>query len=64
MPSAFREFSATYEEFKSKFPRHPLVEELRGRISSGRFPSDEWLQINTEKMKDLMLPIWLRADEG
>lgn len=64
MPSAFREFSETYEEFKARFPHHPLVEELRGRISSGRFPSEDWLRTNTKKMKDLLLPIWLRASES
>jgi len=64
MPSAFREFSSAYEEFKARFPRHPLVEELRGRISRGRFPTDEWLRMNTKKMKDLMAPIWLRSEEG
>jgi len=64
MPSAFREFCQTYEEFKEKFPRHPLVEELLGRISRGKFPSEEWLRANTKKMRNLMLPLWLRADQG
>jgi hypothetical protein len=64
MSSAFREFCQTYEEFKEKFPRHPLVEELRNRLSHGRFPSEEWLRGSTKKMKNLMLPIWLRANQG
>ncbi|MBI4965152.1 MAG: hypothetical protein HY913_17895 [Desulfomonile tiedjei] len=64
MPSAFREFCHTYEEFKEKFPRHPLVEELRGRICCGKYPSKEWLKANTKKMRDLMAPLWLRADQG
>jgi hypothetical protein len=63
MASAFREFSSTYEEFKERFPLHPLVEELRGRISAGRFPTEDWLRTNTRKMKEIMSPIWLRGNE-
>jgi hypothetical protein len=60
MASAFREFSDTFEEFKSRFPHHPLIEELRGRISRGKYPDEQWLKIHTRKMKDLMAPVWLR----
>lgn len=64
MSSAFREFCEAYEEFNTMFPRHPLAEELRDRISRGKFPSEAWLRANTRKMKDLTSPIWLRADQG
>ncbi len=60
MASAIREFSDTFEEFKRQFPRHPLIEELRGRISRGKYPDEQWLKIHTKKMKDLMAPVWLR----
>jgi hypothetical protein len=60
MASAFQEFSDTFAEFKSRFPRHPLIEELRGRISRGKYPDEKWLKIHTKKMKDLMAPVWLR----
>jgi len=60
MTSSLSEFSKTYEEFRQKFPRHPLTEELRSRIHRGRYPSQQWLRDNTRKMKDLMSPFWLR----
>jgi hypothetical protein len=37
-----------------------LIEELRGRISRGKYPDEQWLKIHTNKMKDLMAPVWLR----
>jgi hypothetical protein len=61
MTTAFKEFSKTYEQFKKEFPRHPLTEELRNRLVKGKFPSDQWLVTNTERMKDLMEPVWLRT---
>jgi hypothetical protein len=60
MASAFQEFSDTFEEFKRHFPRHPLIEELLGRISRSKYPDEQWLKIHTRKMKDLMAPVWLR----
>ncbi len=62
MASAVREFSATYEDFKRQFPRHPLIDELRGRISRGRYPDEQWFRIHTKKMKDLMEPVWMRGN--
>jgi len=64
MASAFQEFSSTYEEFRKQFPRHPLNEELRSRISRGKFPDEQWLKIHTKKMKDLMAPVWLRGNSS
>ncbi|MBI5250937.1 MAG: hypothetical protein HY912_15725 [Desulfomonile tiedjei] len=61
MSSLFKEFSDTYAEFKRQFPKHPLVEELRSRISRGKFPSDEWLRSRTKVMRDLMAPVWGRS---
>ncbi|MGB6063689.1 MAG: hypothetical protein WBG50_02710 [Desulfomonilaceae bacterium] len=60
MASVFKEFSDTYKEFQVRFPHHPLNEELRSRISRGKFPEEEWLKIHTKKMKELMAPVWLR----
>ncbi len=60
MASVYQEFSKTYEEFREKFPHHPLTEELRNRVSHGQVPGDEWLKARTKKMKDLMAPIWAR----
>lgn len=62
MTTAFKEFSVAYEQFKNKFPRHPLTEELRNRLVKGRFPNEQWLKANAEKMHDLMKPIWLSAE--
>jgi hypothetical protein len=61
MSTAFQEFSRTYEHFKKEFPRHPLREELRNRLASGKFPTEQWLRAHTDKMKNLLAPIWLRA---
>jgi hypothetical protein len=61
MTSAFQEFSRTYEEFQERFAQHPLSEELRNRMSRGKFPNDEWLRARTKRMKDLMVPVWLRS---
>jgi hypothetical protein len=60
MSTAFQEFSSTYEQFKREFPRHPLCEELRNRLARGKFPSDQWLRTHTDKMRNLLAPIWLR----
>jgi hypothetical protein len=60
MASAYQEFSQIYEEFREKFPHHPLTEELRNRVSHGQFPADEWLKARTKKMRILMAPIWAR----
>ncbi|HMK35536.1 MAG TPA: hypothetical protein VK463_10740 [Desulfomonilaceae bacterium] len=61
MATAFKEFSMVYEQFKKEFPRHPLVEELKNRLVKGRFPSERWLKASTEKMENLMAPVWRRA---
>jgi hypothetical protein len=63
MPSTLKEFSSTFEQFRERFPKHPLVEEVRSRISRSTFPNDEWLKQRTRRMKDLMAPIWYLADE-
>ncbi|HTY21880.1 MAG TPA: hypothetical protein VMC85_02040 [Desulfomonilaceae bacterium] len=60
MTYAYLEFSKTYEEFKEKFPNHPLTDELRNQVLRGRLPGDEWLKARTKKMKNLMAPIWAR----
>jgi hypothetical protein len=64
MTSAYSEFTNTYEEFRTKFPSHPFTEELRNRISRGKFPSEDWLRARTKKMKDLMAPAWARSKQG
>jgi hypothetical protein len=58
MASLLSEFSETYEQFKQKFPKHPLTEELRSHIRRGQFPSSHWLIEHTKRMKDLMNPLW------
>ncbi len=60
MASAFQEFSRTFEQFREKFPNHPLTDELRNRVSHGQFPGEEWLKARTKKMKALMAPLWAR----
>jgi hypothetical protein len=60
MTSAFQEFSETYEKFRTDFANHPLNDELRNRISRGKLPSDEWLKARTQRMKELMAPMWQR----
>lgn len=64
MTSAFKEFSSTYREFREQFPRHPLTEEIRGRLGNTRVPNDQWLKSRTKRMKDLMLPLWMRPKSG
>jgi hypothetical protein len=59
MPSLFKEFTLIYEEFRKKFPNHPLTEELNTKLSRGKFPSDQWLQTRIAKMNHLMYPMWL-----
>lgn len=63
MRSTFREFAQIYEEFKEKFPHHPMLEELRSRIVGGKLPTDQWLETRTAKMKSLMAPFWLKKNE-
>jgi len=62
MASAFQEFSKIYDEFKEKFPNHPLSDEVRSAIGRGKLPSDQWLKARARKMKDLMTPIWARPE--
>jgi hypothetical protein len=64
MSTAFQDFSRTYEQFKKEFPRHPFCEELRNRLASGKYPTDQWLRTHTEKMKNLLAPIWLRSSNS
>ncbi len=61
MATLFHEFSSIYNDFRKRYPQHPLNDELRSRLLRGSFPSNEWLRSRTEKMKDLMAPIWLKA---
>ncbi len=61
MATIFKEFAGAYEQFKMQFPKHPLVEELRSRITRGKFPNDEWLKSKTKVMRDLMVPAWTRS---
>lgn len=63
METAFKEFAQTYEEFKEKFPQHPMIDEVRSRIVGGKLPSDQWLQTKTVKMRSLMAPFWLKKNE-
>lgn len=62
MPSQFREFARVFESFQEKFPKHPLLEELRNRLCRGKFPPDSWLQSKTAKMNQLIAPTWSQAD--
>jgi hypothetical protein len=64
MTSAFREFSETYEKFRTECANHPLNDELKNRISQGRLPSDDWLRARTQRMKELMAPMWQRPFVG
>ncbi len=61
MASLFREFTAKYMEFKERFPKHPLAEELTYKLTRGKFPSDEWLKARIAKMDDLLAPLWMRG---
>ncbi|MFH1113537.1 MAG: hypothetical protein V1792_06415 [Pseudomonadota bacterium] len=58
MPSLFTEFSDTYERFRKQYPTHPLIDELRHRILSGRFPTNQWLRSKIEQMRNIMAPKW------
>lgn len=62
MVSLFREFTDVYEEFQKRFPKHPLLEEMRNGVSRGRFPSDKWLRAQINAMTRLMVPIWKTDD--
>ena len=64
MSSAFKQFTETYEEFRKQCSNHPLNDELRNKIACGRLPSDDWLKARTERMKELMAPMWERPDIG
>jgi len=63
MKTAFREFVQAYEEFKEKFPEHPMLDEVRSRIIGGKLPSDQWLQTRTAKMRSFMAPFWLKKND-
>jgi len=58
MSSLFTEFSETYERFRRQYPDHPLIDELRHRILRGRFPSNQWLRCQIQRMRDVMGPVW------
>ncbi len=64
MASAYVEFTDAYQEFRNRFPHHPLTEELGNRIFRGKFPNEDWLRARTKKMKDLMAPAWARSKQG
>ena len=61
MASEFREFSKLYEQFLEKSPNHPLAEEIRRAIGRNRFPDEKWLKSYARQMKELLLPLWLKA---
>lgn len=63
MPSLFTEFSDTYERLRKQYPRHPLIEEMRHRILSGRFPTNQWLRGQIEQMRNIMAPKWSRSEQ-
>jgi|GEM_PF-562430 len=58
MASAFQEFSSTFRAFVEKFPKHPLGDEIRRVLVRNRFPRDEWLKAQTERMRGLIEPLW------
>jgi hypothetical protein len=58
MSTPFREFARVFEEFQERYPKHPLVEELRNQLSKGKFPSESWLKSKTSKMNSLICPPW------
>ena len=64
METTFREFAQVYEQFKEKFPQHPMVDEIRSRIVGGKLPSDQWLCAKAEKMRKLMAPFWLEKSDS
>jgi len=64
MASPFSEFSKTYDQFRKLFPDHSLTDELRSRIGRGKLPNDQWLKAKTKRMKDLMTPLWLKANQN
>ncbi|MEJ2715587.1 MAG: hypothetical protein P8182_00355 [Deltaproteobacteria bacterium] len=61
MASIFREFSITYARFMKEFPDHPLTDEIRRVIAGNKLPNEQWLKLQTKRMKDLMIPFWLQA---
>ena len=64
MPSVFQEFSSTFRAFVEKFPKHPLGDEIRRVLVRNRFPREEWLKAQTERMRDLIEPLWMDLPEG
>jgi hypothetical protein len=60
MATLFRDFSDTYDRFVKQCPAHPLVDEIKSRISKGRFPNDSWMRTQIKRMNELMAPFWLR----
>jgi hypothetical protein len=64
MASLFQEFSAVYEQFRKRLPKHPLNEQLRVQILRGVFPSNDWMRSQTNRMRDLMAPVWARREDG
>ncbi len=63
MATQYGEFIRLYEEFKSRHPNHPLMEDLRARIMQRRFPSDEWLRSRALRMKVVMRPLWVNSPQ-
>ncbi len=61
MASLFAEFTNKYNEFKNRYPNHPLVEELRGKIYSGNFPHEQWLRTRIQKMDRFLVPFWAQC---
>ncbi len=61
MASLFTEFTNKYNEFKKRYPNHPLVEELRGKIYSGNFPHEQWLRARIQKMDRFLIPFWAQC---
>lgn len=61
MPMSFREFSIIFDQFEEKYPKDPLIEEIRSKISSGRFPKPEWMLAKAEKMTRMLSPLWLQT---
>lgn len=61
MASLFAEFTTKYNEFKKRYPNHPLVEELRGKIYSGNFPHEQWLKSRIRKMDRFLIPFWAQC---
>ncbi len=63
MASIFQEFAFTYRRFARELPNHPLTEEIRRVICRSTPPDEQWVRKQTEKMKDLIEPFWLRSGD-